>query len=529
MSEHAANGQPSVDVLVVGAGPTGLTLACDLARRGVTARVVDKAREPFGGSRGKGLQPRTLEVFDDLGVIDAVLAAGSEYPRLRVHAGWLAFPWDMQHRAKRTSNLPYPNTWLLPQARTEAILRARLAELGGGVELGTELSSFEQDPGGVTARLACGGAVEQVRARYLVGADGGHSVVRKALGVHFVGQPLEGARAVVGDVRVDDLDRRFWHVWPWARSGPVALCPLPHGDRFQLFAPLPGAADLELTESSVRELVLAAIGRSAPRLRDPSWLSLYRPSVRLVDRYREGRVFLAGDAAHVHPATGGQGLNVGVQDAYNLGWKLAAALQGAPAALLGTYEEERRPVAAGVLGLSTALHHRKWQRRGDATKQLRTTYRGSSLAAEASGSATRVRAGDRASDAICSDGQGGAVRLFDVLRGPRVTLLAFGESARRAAAEECAGRGVRVIHVVASRRDTRGEALVDGDRGLQRTYDVGEGSLVLIRPDGYVGVITRAPSAAVVGRYLDRIGPPVLATASGRSAGSIARLTTTGS
>jgi 2-polyprenyl-6-methoxyphenol hydroxylase-like FAD-dependent oxidoreductase len=507
MTDTAGGSQTDVDVLIVGAGPTGLTLACDLARRGVTARVVDKGSEPFQGSRGKGLQPRTLEVFEDLGVLSAVLAAGGEYPRLRVHTRWFSFPWDMQDRKKRTADVPYPNVWLLPQSRTEGILRARLAELGGAVERGTELTGFEQGEEQVTATLTCAGSVSRVRARYLLGADGGHSVVRKTLGVALEGGPIEGVCAIAGDLRADGLDRRFWHVWPTAKWGPVALCPWPHSDLFQLFAGIPdGAADRALTEGSVRALVGEAIGRPTFHLHDPTWLSIHRPSARLVDRYRVGRVLLAGDAAHVHPPTGGQGLNTSVQDAYNLGWKLAAVLGGAPGALLDTYEEERRPVAAGVLGLSTALLGRKWQRRGDDTKQLRTNYRGGPLASSLGARPGQVRAGDRAPDAVGTGEKGEPLRLFELLRGPETSVLAFGDGASRAAKAACAGRGVKVIHVGEPGGRGGPDTLVDAGRQVRRIYDVGEGALVLIRPDGYVGLVAAASSAQEIGAYLDRIG-----------------------
>jgi 2-polyprenyl-6-methoxyphenol hydroxylase-like FAD-dependent oxidoreductase len=349
----------STHVLIAGAGPTGLTLACDLARRGVACRIVDKAPAHFAGSRGKGVQPRTLEVLDDLGVVDAAMAAGAAYPLIRAYDGAAVLgDWAMFERRAPAPDVPYPNILLLGQWRTEEILRARLAEHGVRVELATELTGFEQDGGGVTATLVRAGETERVRAGYLVGADGGRSFVRRALGVGFQGEMLEADRALVGDVRADGLDRERWHAWPKARGGPVALCPLPGTERFQILIPIHGDEAPELTVEVVERLFHERTGRSDVRLHDASWLSLYRPSVRMVDRYRAGRVFLAGDAAHVHPAAGGQGLNTGVQDAYNLGWKLGQVLAGAPAALLDTYEEERLPVAAAMLGLTSRLHRR---------------------------------------------------------------------------------------------------------------------------------------------------------------------------
>jgi len=420
-----------VDVLIAGGGPTGLTLACDLARRGIVVRLVEKNLGPFPGSRGKGLSPRTLEVFDDLGVADAVLAAGTEYPRMHMHLGWVTLPWDMVKRAKRSPEVPYPNIWMHSQNETEAVLRARLEELGGAVEMGTELVAFHEDAGSVAITLAREGREERLRARYLVGADGAHGTVRKALGVRFEGERLAGPAAIVGDIRVDDLRRDVWHVWPRAKGGAIALCPLPGGKLFQLYLERDALPGEEVTEASVRAIVSESIGKGAPRISAASWLSVFRPNVRLVDRYRVGRVFLAGDAAHVHPPSGGQGLNSGVQDAYNLGWKLAAVLRGAPEALLDTYEEERRPVAASILGLSTRLYRERSLRRGDETKQLQTNYRGTSLAPKTS-ERGRVRAGDRAPDAEGRDEGGESARLFDSFRGPNLRRILPNARARRA-------------------------------------------------------------------------------------------------
>ena len=162
------------DILIVGAGPTGITLAIELARRSIAFRLVDAAKTPFAGSRGKGIQPRTLEVFHDLGIIEKILNTGMPYPKVRVHLGPLSLhlgPLGGHHEASET--IPYPNLWLVPQHRTEAVLRERLAELGGQVQFGTAFESVEQEEQGVTARLSTG---ESVTAKYLVGCDGGHSV-----------------------------------------------------------------------------------------------------------------------------------------------------------------------------------------------------------------------------------------------------------------------------------------------------------------------------------------------------------------
>src|SRR5262249_3865179 len=196
--------------MIVGAGPTGLTLAIDLARRKISFRLIEAAATPFEGSRGKGLQPRTLEIFDDLGVIDAILAAGSLYPKFRTHFGPYSLRAGSLASFKRpTESVPYPNLLMVPQSRTEAILRERLGALGGEVEFGKALVGFTQNEHGVDAELSTG---ETVRAEFLVGCDGGHSMVRKTLGLQLQGEAIDEKPMLVADVEVDGLDRRDWHL-----------------------------------------------------------------------------------------------------------------------------------------------------------------------------------------------------------------------------------------------------------------------------------------------------------------------------
>ncbi|GAA3133622.1 FAD-dependent oxidoreductase [Streptosporangium carneum] len=464
-------------VIIVGAGPTGLTLAVDLARRGVDFRIVERSPRHPAGSRGKGLQPRTQEVFDDLGVAEEILATGRVYPPIRAYAGERVV-WEgrMHEPREPEAAVPYPMVLMQPQWRTERILRDRLAALGRHVELGVEVTAFEQDDDGVTVTL---GGAERVRCDYLVGADGGRSSVRKGLGVGFEGETSETERMVLGDVRATGLDHEHWHTWAdmATRTMRVALCPLPGTDVFQFTAPFTGEEAPELSLESFQRILDEGSGRTDIRLTEVAWTSLYRVNVRMAERFRVGRVFLAGDAAHVHSPAGGQGLNTGVQDAYNLGWKLAAVLGGAPGRLLDTYEEERLPVAADVLGISTRLYGRAKRgeegahARDEETQQLLLGYREGSLA-------VGERGGERAPDATLGGG-----RLFDVLRGPHFTLLALGAADAGPVEEVNARYGAAVrAHTVAPGGGT-GD-LVDVDGLLHEHYGKG---LVLIRPDGYVG------------------------------------------
>ncbi|WP_225730651.1 MULTISPECIES: FAD-dependent monooxygenase [unclassified Nocardia] len=320
-----------VDVLVVGAGPTGLTLAVELARRGVTHLVIDSNAAPAVGSRGKGLQPRSLEVLDDLGVVDEMLAHGTTGLPLRMHQGPELTVELATAGSGPRPGIPYPDLVLLPEWRVEQILRDRLSGLDGEVVFGATLTSFEQDDAGVTATLDNG---DTVRARYLVGCDGGHSTVRRRLGATMAGRTHDDQYFLVGDVRVAGLTDDAAYAWFTEDGGYLAVSPLPQADgawQFQanVVPGLDGSVP-EPTSEIFRELFTARSGRTDVVLAEASWLSRYRFNARMVEHYRHGRVFLAGDAAHVHSPAGGQGMNTGIQDAYNLGWKLAAVLDGAP-------------------------------------------------------------------------------------------------------------------------------------------------------------------------------------------------------
>lgn len=466
-------------VLIAGAGPTGLTLALDLARRDIPVRIVDQATAFFAGSRGDGIQPRTLEVFDDLGVLEAVRAAGAPTPVLRAYFdGEFVGERRMSEPVEPTPAVPYPNTWVLGQSGTEAILRNRLAEFGVRVELGTALSAFTQDATGVTATLTRDGAEEIVRAAYLVGADGGRSTVRKALGIAFEGTTDESLRMLLGDVRADALDHEvgYWFATAERPMEGIALSPLPGGRQFQFAAPLTG--DAKPTLAVLQEYVNRYSGRTDITLTELTWVTVWRPNVRLAERFRDGRVFLAGDAAHVHPPTGGQGMNTGIQDAYNLAWKLAAAVHG-DESLLDSYESERRTVAARVLGISSALLDKlvdgaeDAMARGPETQQLDISYRDPA-------DPRPLAPGDRAPDAPLKDMAGNPIRLFDLFRGPHATLLCFGETGELPAEPEA-------YAVVRPGTQASGRHVIDVEGHAFAVYHATDGTRVTVRPDGYVG------------------------------------------
>ncbi|AZQ73162.1 MULTISPECIES: FAD-dependent monooxygenase [Streptomyces] len=493
---HTTDATTHTDVLIAGAGPTGLVLAVDLARRGIRHRLVDSADRGFPGSRGAGLQPRSLEVFEDLGVLGAMRAAGGPCPPLMVWDGDRQVgEWDMFDRAEPTPAVPYAEIMMLPQWRTVEILAARLEELGGHVDFETGLTGFEQDADGVTATLTrSDGTTETVRARYLVGADGGRSAVRHALGVGFTAEPVDERAALLADVVVDGLERTHWHVWPDAPGGRLALRPLEGVETFQLVARHddPDARidpERDGTTEALQRLIEEGTGRSDLTVGEVHWVSAFKPRMAMAERFREGRVFLAGDAAHVHSPAGGQGLNTSIQDGYNLGWKLEAVLRrGAPDSLLDTYATERMGVAADVLGLSTRIHHEDdggRPRRGPETHQLHVGYPDSPLTRELRHDLPEgaLRAGDRAPDAPCEDPASGArVRLFEVFQGTHATVLALGDGEPAVPAVPEWARVFRPVDV---------------DGHVKEAY--GSGYFV-IRPDGYVGLAT--DDAGDVAAYL---------------------------
>jgi 2-polyprenyl-6-methoxyphenol hydroxylase-like FAD-dependent oxidoreductase len=488
------------DVLICGAGAAGLTLAIDLARRGISFLLIEKLHQPFPGSRGKGIQPRTQEVFEDLDILDRLVAAGGLYPPQRAYradGGYSESP-AMEH-GDGTPAEPYLLPLMVPQFLTERVLRERLIELGQRPALGRELVAFEQDDDGVTARVASKAGEQRVRVRYLVGADGGRSFVRNTLAIDFPGKAL-GVRALVADVVLSGVGRDAWHRFnDGDMERQLSLCPLAGTELFQVQAPIPLEGDVDLTSEGIARFVAERTARDI-RVHSVTWASAFHMNARLADRYRVGRVFLVGDAAHVHPPTGGQGLNTSVQDAYNLGWKLAAVLaRGAPIALLDSYEEERRPIAADMLGLATKLleaAQRGNLRRGREVHQLDIGYPKSCLALEAPKRSQGLLAGNRAPDAPIRGAAGQVTRLFQLFKGTHWTLLGYEVTRDLVPARP----GLR-IHGFGP-----GGELSDEGGHVRAAYGLCAGDWALVRPDGYVGAIVDSGQIVALERYLDAAG-----------------------
>lgn len=349
------NKAQEAEVAIAGGGPTGLWLACELALAGVRVVVLERLAEPTGLSKAMGFHARSMEMLDHRGILDRFTTGNRTPPFLNFGM----FSLDL-----RTHDFPHPYGVIIPQARIEALLEERARELGAEILRGHEVVGLHQDEQGVTVEVRTATGDYELRAEYLVGCDGGHSTVRKQLGNEFPGiTPTVIGR--MGDVKlsasalevlqraVPELGGRDFANLR-TKTGNFAIFPLPSGPGSYRVAavewdptPVDHTAPMPLDE--LQAAIRRVIDVDLP-MHDPVWLAKFTDSSRLVERYREGRVLLAGDAAHVHWAYGGMGLQTGIQDAGNLGWKLAAQIQGwAPADLLDTYHTERHPVGERLI------------------------------------------------------------------------------------------------------------------------------------------------------------------------------------
>lgn len=526
-TEASADGTP-VDVLVVGAGPTGLTLACDLARRGVRHRILERGAAVSAASRAKTLQPRALEVLDDLGAVARVLERGVTELPVRFHGpdGSVRDASGIAVRVSAPRGTPFPDPLWIGEPEVEAALRQQHQRWGGVVELASEVVGLTQDDRGVSVQVTTARGEAEVRARWVVGADGGRSRVRRLAGLALVGETHADQRWYLGDVLAEGLARDRIHIWTSA-DGMLGLTPLPGTDVWQLQSPVP--TDLEDPPAPSLELYQAMLdqraGPAAVVLTRASWLSVYRVNVRMAERYRSGRVLLAGYAAHVHSPAGGQGMNTGIQDAHNLGWKLAAVLRGAGEDLLDTYGEERIPVARAVLDDSTSKMRRTLRttsggggRLGaalgalsdDLTSGLTIAYPTSSLTLPhdpppghepEDGSVSALPPGHRAPDAAGLRGGGEDRSVFDLLRGPHWTLLAFTDGVLSAVLRAHEGEHLHV-HQLTRETGVAGR-LQDTSGAVHDAYATRGEELVLVRPDGYLSARVPAGDQARLAGFLD--------------------------
>ncbi|HEY4386856.1 MAG TPA: FAD-dependent monooxygenase [Ktedonobacteraceae bacterium] len=526
-----------IDVLIVGAGPVGLTLAVDLGRRGIACRIIDREPTYHLGTRARGVSSRTLEIFDDLGIIKQLFACAEPYLAWRFYGRdnqivrETTIPTDIDPITISKPDVPYPFPPVISQQHTEAVLRKALASHGVHVELGCQLASFIQRHDHVIATVQCADKSEEIQARYLIGCDGGSSTVRKCAGIAFAGETWDDDPHFVSNVRVSGLDPNYWHFWTDPVRGRLAMHPMVHSDTWFCAGGISldengmlPAPTLETLQRTFDERA----GMPGVQLHHLTWMSVYRLNIRMVDRYRDGRVLLAGDAAHIHSAAGGQGMQTGILDAYNLGWKLAYVLKGAPDTLLDTYQEERLPIAQRVLVTSTAQHRAFSQPDpGGASgvqaitdlaqgkgpivdmTQLSIAYRDSRLSRDLDDT-TDIRAGDRAPDAPCIRADSGEmIRLFSLFRGTHFTLLIFGNRPIPQIPDEYLKHLhlYTIVHTGDTFISTSNRTLVDSDGHAHRAYGITGDALILVRPDGYVGLTGGSVGQETVIDYLrDIIG-----------------------
>ncbi|MEU4208458.1 FAD-dependent monooxygenase [Streptomyces sp. NPDC026206] len=349
-TEPTAETGPTADVLVVGAGPTGLLLAGDLAAAGVRVVVLEKRAEESNLTRAFAVHARTLEVFDARALAEQLIGTGTFLARLRLFG---RTDIDLTGLGTR-----FPGVLITPQYETERLLEERALKEGAGIRRGARVTGLRQDAEGVDVDVQPAGegaAPTTVRARYVIGADGVHSAVREAIGMPFPGRSVLRS-VMLADVRLDTEPGRV-PAFNGVAEGFAFIAPFGDG-WYRLIAwergsDLPSGAPVDF--DTLRSVTRAAFGTDFG-MREPRWTSRFHSDERQVPRYRDGRVFLAGDAAHVHSPAGGLGMNAGIQDAANLGWKLAAVLQGrGDDRLLDSYHDERHPVGKAVLRASGAL------------------------------------------------------------------------------------------------------------------------------------------------------------------------------
>ncbi|KAJ7182518.1 FAD binding domain-containing protein [Mycena crocata] len=549
-------------VLIVGAGPCGLILALALRRSGVSVRIIDKSPTPPMGQRGPGIMPRTQEIFQALGVLDEINKQAIPAPPMRQYIlpeG--VVPGKTFHMApllNPSPPLPYVNHSCIGQDHLEAILRRALQKYSCEVEFGNGLVSLTQDDSGAEATMVTHeGKTEIQRFEFLVGADGARGVVRKQLGLSFLGESRPAIRWILADLRVEGIDEDYWHMWGEIQTNSllcsVYLRPTGVPGLFGLIMSLPGLAidyDALMKDHDLLQHAISTVtGRTDIKVVEVGWISQWTPNIRMVDKFSVGRCFLAGDAAHVHSPTGGQGLNSSVQDSFNLAWKLALVLRGAaPMKLLDSYTDERLPVIQEMLSKTTGLLDKTvstvpatnkdtshWERGGPllmlgvhyrwspivVDEQEQDKERAAKVPADTYGThCVGRRAGDRAPDAPgLKDILGGesGVRLFDLFDSTRHTVLVFSaDPARYNAVLELILRypedAVRCAVIIPANGAHDADLCIQGKHTVLEDvqghaysgYEFQGGcDVAVVRPDGVLGAVVRGREG--LERYFDQI------------------------
>lgn len=512
-----------VDVLIAGAGPVGLMAASRLARSGVSVRLVDAAAGPATTSRALGAHARSLEIYDQLGVLGEIAPHGT-----RINA-------FVRHQADRANRLDFdfgglptrfPFMFNIDQVIIERVLRGYAASGGVAVEWNTKLESFQHDDEAVTAVLRSGddsaAGQKTVRARYLWGCDGGHSTVRRILGLPLAGEAAHTWLIADAIVRTD-LARDGVH-WLFPAGGALMLFPFPEPGKWRLLDTT-GEGEPEYPAQIARQFssrLSHALGR-ATVVESPSWASKFTIQQRAVPAMHVGRCFVSGDAAHVHSPASGQGLNTGIQDAYNLAWKVAMVIHHhADATLLDTYDAERVPIGQALLAstrevMETAMVDNTQDSEYDFMRQLirsmsglAIAYPDSPLTVPDGGSGEGPRPGQRLTQISAADAQSpGWTILREALRTSAWHLLVFAGQEHSGTQDQLTADATSLpawldrVTISRSRWDRDDRGVWDPDGRVQDTLAATDGDWVLVRPDGYLSA--RGTGHASLRAALDRL------------------------
>ncbi|KAI0784330.1 FAD binding domain-containing protein [Abortiporus biennis] len=534
-------------VLVVGSGPAGLVIALTLAQNGISIRLIEKLSSFHHSLRGAAIQARSLELFNFLGVYDEMVAGS--IPLLPVRSYKFPGGRDIESviplapLVDATPDIPFPNPRMLGQAGIESILRSHLTKLGVEIECSKELVKFEHDSKGVTAEILKRGSDNQetretARFDFLIGADGARGVTRKQLGLTFLGEPTSN-HVLIGDLFVKGLTPDVFHYW---RPSPTDMIILRPSEVEGLFYAVLSTADpsdypkISASRESLQEFINKITTRDDIIVEGISTLTEFSPNIRVVNKFNEGRVFVVGDAAHVHSPAGGQGMNSSIQDSFNLGWKLSLVCKKlASLSILETYSDERLPIIQAMLSKTTEVHKKLLQSdikdkaawdRPKSLDQLRVNCRWSpilvdeqvedheeakAIARDAYGSETddQLRAGDRAPDAsdLVDVKSNEKTSLFSIFKPSHHTALLFNPSASELPGilESLAtwpSGTIKSIVVLPKgadlAEDFRKDVLVleDTDGHAYDSYrQMAHGGfpIIIIRPDGVIGGIVKGP------------------------------------
>ncbi|HEX6482987.1 MAG TPA: FAD-dependent monooxygenase [Ktedonobacteraceae bacterium] len=517
----------TADVLIVGAGPVGLALANDLRRRGIRCRLIDSAEHSAQQTKALGIQARTLELLAKMGVARTAIERGLATSLFSIYGdGKRLIRIDFREHLREA---PYPYVLLLPQNETEQVLTEHLQSQGGAIEWQTELISVTQDEQGVEAVLRLpDGQVERVRVGWLVGCDGAHSTVRHLLGLNFTGTTFEQSFAV-GNVRLT-WDLSYDEIFAFLHQGNfIGYFPMVDGRHRVVIAYEPGKVPTgEVTLEEIQQSI-DTCGPAGARASEPADLARFHVNQRRTEHYRVSRIFLAGDAAHIHSPIGAQGMNTGIQDALNLGWKLALTVkEQATARLLESYETEREQVGEALLRATDLTTHLALtrnplllalrdaltpilfsslpvaaQRLAQTLAEINIAYAQSPIVVDQRDKKGALRAGDRAPNALVRTREGAEPQpLFEIFNSQCSILLVLTAQQEAAAVERQWDEIVALLSpgyqemievYLVTRKAASGseqearQILHDFTGELHQRYEAEQGGLVLIRPDGYIG------------------------------------------